>query len=80
MERLMEDLNSHGQRFEGMAKGQAFDVIGGFLNSTTDMRNSTLCSGTINVGGMNDYKFRMALLLMLQSNIDVLTITDVMSG
>ena len=70
MEKLLEDLRVHGPLFEGAAPGKAFDVVGGF--KTADCAHaSNLIVGTLNVGGLEDFK-----LLMMQNKIDVLVLTD----
>ena len=74
MEKLLSDLRLHGPVFEGSVQGQAFDVVGGFKYA--DCPPGTLVAGTLNVGGLDDFKLNMAVLLMLQSNIDVLVLTD----
>jgi hypothetical protein len=74
MEKLHSDLRLHGPVFEGAVLGQAFDVVGGFKNA--DYSAGTMVAGTLNVGGLDDFKLHMAILLMMQSNIDVLVLTD----
>ena len=75
MEKLLSDLRLHGPVLEGAASGQAFDVVGGFKTADCS-HSSTLVAGTLNVGGLDDFKLNMAILLMMQSGIDVLVLTD----
>jgi hypothetical protein len=74
MEKLLLDLRLHCPVFEGAVLGQAFDVVGGFKYA--DCTGGTMVAGTLNVGGLDDFKLNMAILLMMQSNIDVLVLTD----
>ena len=75
MEKLLSDLRMHGPVLEGAAPGQAFDVVGGY--KTNDCSHaSSLVVGTLNVGGLDDFKLNMAVLLMISSGIDVLVLTD----
>ena len=74
MDRLIKDLNGYGPMFHNRAPGQAFDVTGGYL--TTSSTDGTLTTGTLNVDGLDDYKLHMALLLMLHSSLDILVLTD----
>ena len=65
----------HGPLFEGAAPGQAFDVVGGYKTKDCSQA-STLVVGTLKLGGLDDFKLNMAVLLMINSGIDVLVLTD----
>ena len=74
MEQLMTDLNFHGPVFANRAQGKPFDVIGGYKGLTQSQ--CTLSVGTLNVAGLDDYKLDMSILLMMQSSIDIIVLTD----
>ena len=76
MEQLMNDLNFYGPVFHNRAQGKPFDVIGGYKGLQYTQSQCKLSVGTLNVAGLDDYKLDMAILLMLQSSIDVLVLTN----